>query len=305
MRKIIVAVDESDGSRDAITLASALARMTGATLALVNVFPYDQRPSRAANRSFEDYLRHDSHELLERLRTTVAGEGAIETYAVANPSPAHGLHELAEREDAGLIVIGSTHTRRFGRVLPGSTAERLLHGSPCPVAVAPKGYAERTANEPGIIGCAYDGSASAQLALTAARRIAEATGAQLRVIRAFRPLPYDVAPGSAAMGGASRYNDAVRQHSAEELETAVERLGADARAEAHFTIGDPADVLIEASGQLDLLLMGSRGYGPTHAVVLGGVAGRLAREAACPVIVLPRSAGHTEEDSLFAEASAA
>ena len=58
MTKIIVAVDESDGSRDAITLASALARMTGAILALVNVFPYvfrrlyepENRPASAASR---------------------------------------------------------------------------------------------------------------------------------------------------------------------------------------------------------------------------------------------------------------
>jgi nucleotide-binding universal stress UspA family protein len=45
MSKIIVAVDESDGSRDALTLASALAGITGAALALVNVFPYDEHPA--------------------------------------------------------------------------------------------------------------------------------------------------------------------------------------------------------------------------------------------------------------------
>jgi nucleotide-binding universal stress UspA family protein len=302
MRKIIVAVDESDGSRDAITLASALARTTDATLALVNVFPYDQHAGRAASRVFEDYLRQDSHVLLEQLRATVPGDGAVETYAVPNPSPAHGLHELATREDAGLIVIGSTHTGPFGRVLPGSTAERLLHGSPCPVAVAPRGYAERAADEPGVIGCGYDGSASAQQALVAARRVAQATGAQLRVIRAFRPLPYDVMPGSAPISGAPAYETAVREHAQHELETAVERLGSDVRATAEFTIGGAVDVLSEASEQLDLLLVGSRGYGPMHAVLVGGVAGRLVREAACPVIVVPRGAGHTDEDSLFAEA---
>ena len=52
-----------------------------------------------------------------------------------------------------------------------------------------------------------------------------------------------------------------------------------------------------------MLLVGSRGYGPMHSVLVGGVAGRVVREAACPVIVLPRKAGHVEEDSLFAEAA--
>ena len=146
MSRIIVGVDQSDGSNDAITLASSLAGITGAELMLVNVFPYDQRPSRAINAAFEAYLRTDSKELLERLRGDL--EGAVETKAIPNPSPAHGLHELAEQEDAALIVVGSTHTGRAGRVLPGSTAERLLHGSPCPIAVAPKGYTRR--DEPGI-----------------------------------------------------------------------------------------------------------------------------------------------------------
>ena len=57
MSKIIVAVDESQGSSDAVALASALAGITGAQLMLVNVFPYDSRPNRAANAAFEAYLR--------------------------------------------------------------------------------------------------------------------------------------------------------------------------------------------------------------------------------------------------------
>jgi hypothetical protein len=52
-----------------------------------------------------------------------------------------------------------------------------------------------------------------------------------------------------------------------------------------------------------MLFVGSRGYGPMHSVLVGGVAGRIVREAACPVIVLPRAAGHVEEDSLFARAA--
>ena len=143
MSKIIVGVDESPGSADAISLASSLAGMTGAKLMLVNVFPYDVHPSRAGNYEFEAYMRQDSVELLERLRTA-HGDETIEIKAIPNPSSAHGLHALAEKQDAGLIVVGSTHTGRAGRVTPGSTAERLLHGSPCPVAVAPKNYAHET-----------------------------------------------------------------------------------------------------------------------------------------------------------------
>ena len=302
MSKIIVGVDESPGSADAIALASSLAGMTGATLMLVNVFPYDTYPSRAVNRDFEDYLRQDSNELLERIRSA-HGDETAEIKAVANPSSAHGLHDLAEEIDAGLIVVGSTHTGRAGRVAPGSTAERLLHGSPCPVAVAPKAYASETVREPGIVGVGYDGSATAQHALETAHRIAARTGARLRVIRAFRGLAYDVPPQKGVpMGGISlSYNDQLRDKASEHLEETVAKLEGEPRGEPFFAVGDPAKILVEVSEDLDLLVLGSRGYGPLHSVLVGGVAGRVVRDAACPVLVLPRKAGHVEEGSLFAE----
>jgi nucleotide-binding universal stress UspA family protein len=299
MSKIIVGVDGSEGSRDAIALASRLAGITGAELMLVNVFPYDTHPSRALNRTFENDLRQISEELLERLRSELGDETA-EIKAVPNPSSAHGLHALAEQADARLIVVGSTHTGRAGRVLPGSTGERLLHGAPCPVAVAPKGYAERVGDEHGIIGCGYDGSLSSQQALAAAQRIAAATGARLRVIRAFQPTSFDMAPGAIVMGGVA-YNDTLQGRASEELDAAVGKIDSEPRPEGFFAVGSAARIIADASEQLDLLLVGSRGYGPLHSVVVGGVAGRAVREAACPVIVLPRGAGHTAEDSLFAE----
>ena len=300
MSKIIVGVDESPGSADAIALASSLAGMTGAQLMLVNVFPYDVHPSRAVNYEFETYMRQDSQELLERLRSSHGDESA-EVKAIPNPSPAHGLHALAEKVDASLIVVGSTHTGRAGRVLPGSTAERLLHGSPCPVAVAPKDYAQRAGAAPAIIGCGHDGSASAHHALETAHRIAAASGARLRVIRAFRPLAFDVPPQKGVPMGGITYNHQLRDRASEELDEAVEKLDGEPRGERFFAVGDAAKVLAEASEQLDLLVLGSRGYGPLHSVLVGGVAGRVVREAACPVLVLPRKAGHVSEGSLFAE----
>lgn len=300
MSKIIVGVDESPGSADAIALASNLAGMTGAGLMLVNVFPYDVHPSRAVNYEFETYLRDDSQALLERLRKA-HGDETVEVKAIPNPSSAHGLHALAEKLDAGLIVVGSTHTGRAGRVLPGSTAERLLHGSPCPVAVAPKHYAHEATREPGIVGCGYDGTPAAQRALDAAHRLAAASGARLRVIRAFHAVA-TLPQRGVAMGGAA-YNETLRELASDEVDAAVAKLEGDPRGERFFAVGDPGDVLTEASAELDLLVLGSRGYGPLHSVLVGGVSGRVVREAACPVIVLPRTAGHIEEDSLFAQAA--
>ena len=56
MPKIIVGVDESDRSKDAVALAAQLARGSGAELVLVCAYPYDDRPSRASNADFRRTL---------------------------------------------------------------------------------------------------------------------------------------------------------------------------------------------------------------------------------------------------------
>ena len=290
MSKIIVGVDESPGSTDAIALASSLAGITGATLMLVNVFPYDTHPSRAVNADFENFMREDSEELLERLRAA-HGDDTAEVKAIAEPSPPRGLHELAEHEDAGLIVVGSTHTGRAGRVLPGSTAERLLHGSPCPVAVAPKDYAHRTLGAPGIIGCGYDGTPAADGALAVAHRLAAATGARLRVIRAFQPLA-TVPQRGVAMGHAA-YNDTLKEQAAERARR--RRREARGRPSRRAVLRRRRPCRHPRRGVRATSTCWSSAPAATArctAVLVGGVAGRVVREAACPVIVLPRKAGH-------------
>jgi nucleotide-binding universal stress UspA family protein len=60
--------------------------------------------------------------------------------------------------------------------------------------------------------------------------------------------------------------------------------------------GDAAIELTEASAELDLLVLGSRGYGPIRSALLGSVSRALVPSSACPVVVLPRAA-HGAGDS--------
>ena len=53
--------------------------------------------------------------------------------------------------------------------------------------------------------------------------------------------------------------------------------------------GDPAAALAGESADLDLLVCGSRDFGPLRTLVLGGVSHALVRRAACPVLVVPRA----------------
>ena len=67
------------------------------------------------------------------------------------------------------MIVGSSHTGRAGRVLPGSTGERLLHGSPCSVAVVPKDYRTHADQPIRRIGVAYNDTDEARAALAAGR----------------------------------------------------------------------------------------------------------------------------------------
>jgi nucleotide-binding universal stress UspA family protein len=68
----------------------------------------------------------------------------------------------------------------------------------------------------------------------------------------------------------------------------VTELDSGVPVEAETLVGDPAGILRDFSEGLDLLVVGSRGYGPLRAVLLGSVSRRLMTEAHCPVIVVPR-----------------
>ena len=93
--------------------------------------------------------------MLARFALTLLDVEDVERRLLADHSPAHALQAAAEQAGAGIIVVGSSHVGRLGRVLPGSTAERLLHGAPCPVAVVPVGFGARGLAERPVIGCGY------------------------------------------------------------------------------------------------------------------------------------------------------
>jgi nucleotide-binding universal stress UspA family protein len=286
---ILIGVDDSARSEDAVAFARRLAGATTGRVVVACAFPYSDVPSRAANLTYRDALKTTATRTAGRMSELLSNvpTDRIRTTAVANPSPAHGLHDVAEAEDAAIVVLGSTHTGRAGRVMPGSTAERLLHGAPCAVAVVPEGYREH--NQPQItrIGVAYNGTAEAKAAVDAATEAAAVLGAELTVIGVIEADTY----GAPAMSGGPSYNHLRKDIEAavrKDLESTAAGLPEGIQRAIACLEGDPAERLIAASEKLDLLIIGSRGYGPLRAVLAGGVSGRVMRGAHCPVIVVPR-----------------
>jgi nucleotide-binding universal stress UspA family protein len=302
MSEIIVGADGSTRCEDAIAFARRLGAATGASVTLTGVAPYADWPSRTASNEYRDYLHEETGAMLERLRERLDG-GDVALRVVAGTSPARALHGLAESGGAGLIVIGSTHRGRLGRVMPGSTADRLLDGAPCPVAIVPRDHRLHGDAPISAIGVGYDGSDESRTAVRAAVQLAQRFGARLRVVRVF-----DAAQlGTPALMGGPGYVPVIRDLenlAREELERLVGELPASVAAEAVFLSGSPSRELVTQSEGVDLLLLGSRGYGPMRAVLLGGVSHVVVREAACPVIVLPRGSRDGIDALLAPEAQA-
>ena len=71
-----------------------------------------------------------------------AGLVAPDAQVIAGNFAARELQRVSEQQATGVMVLGSTHRRRAGRLLPGGVVERLLTGAACPIAIAPRGYAE-------------------------------------------------------------------------------------------------------------------------------------------------------------------
>ncbi len=278
-RAILVAYDPETHDHAPIHFGIAMAAVTRTRLIIASVEAEDERAVDCAAT-----LRELEVELQ-------ALDTEWECIRLTGRSAAGVLDQAARERAAGLLVVGSTRRGPAGRLLPGSTAERLLHGAPCPLAVTPREWTRGDDVE--TVGVACLDTRDGQEALRGAHALAGRAGARLRVVTVIQVTPTMYLETEAQTSGqrAKTFLDVLgeRQLSAvRSAEQAVQELPGDVEVEIDGFIGDPAEVLIDVSGNLDALVMGGRAYGPLGAVLLGGVSRRVVVGASCPVIVLPR-----------------
>lgn len=283
-KSIVVGIDPLAPAREPFVLGAALARLSRAPLIVAGAFLHDPVTNAVSGGLVERDLReHAASEL-----TKLVGDDEAEIVISGGPSGSRVLHDLAVERDAGLIVVGSSRRGRVGRIAPGSTAERLLHGATCPVAVAPNGLDEQWSLTK--VGAGYLELGEGRTALQAAVALARAAGAQLDVVTTVAPFewshsaviePYHQRAGDAAAKATAK----------EQLQRALDELGMTPPPHGEVVIGDPVEVLVDLSSRVDVVVCGSRGYGPIQSVLLGGVSHGLLRDSHAPVIVVPRGAG--------------
>lgn len=278
---IITGYDGSERAADALALGRSLAGPLGAELvaACVHSAGLDEPAP------MPEWERLLAQEASKRL-AAIPDDGSIRKEVVASSSAARGLLELAEREEAELLVVGSSRRGALGAALLGGVGRSLLHGAPCGVAVAPCGF-EREAATPTLIGVGFDDSAESWRALRAAIQLAESCGARLRLISVlFRA---ELHPDSAWLPREWDPVQGRREALERKLDRGLRRVPPALRADGHVIFGPPEEALrSEAARGIDLLVLGSRGYGPVRRVLLGSVASALLGSAPCPVLVFPR-----------------
>ena len=319
-RPILVGYDPRTSDRAPVRLGFIFARLTGAPLIVASV-QAGRGPRMIGITLQQDLpygivqadpdLMHDCAPQVEEIRLLLEPYGIrADCEILVGTSAAKALHEAAEQKDAGLLVVGSSHRGARGRVLAGSTAARLLSGAPCSVAVAPHGWEREEL--PRTIGVAFRDTDDGREALRGALALARHAHARLRVITVVEEsikaaLESDTGYRAGQVG--KSVEDVVGEYelsARRAARSALEELDShdEVEVEVESWVGEPADVLVGMSEHLDLLVCGSRGYGPVRAVLLGAASSRVVAEARCPVTVVPRGR-ESRLELLMAEARVA
>jgi nucleotide-binding universal stress UspA family protein len=278
-KRILFGYAGDRAGRDASVLADRLARLCGSKLSVA--FPYHPMlatvPSEASEKCVRDELR------------ALLGESPALAEASchwANSSwPIRALHELAEWEGADLLVFGGAPVRLERR--HASLMERMVHGAPCAVALAPAGYADGSAHALRSVGVGFADTDEGRAAVALGREIAHRAGAHIELIAGAglsrELLSYAGKSAALAVAEAEVYA---------KTEAAVERAAAELLPGEDCALevrrDDTCRLLLQASERLDLLVLGSRAYGPIRHALLGGVSAAVMRGAHCPVLVAPR-----------------
>jgi nucleotide-binding universal stress UspA family protein len=279
---VLVGVDGREGGRDALALTHRLAHPGGlVTVAHVYVLPASRRHTAALSLCREQAaMRPPPGPYV----------GLLEAAAIRDSSVGRGLHRLlAERSDADLLVVGSSHRGPLGRTFLGDDTRAALDGAPCAVAIAPRGYAAADPRSTRLsrIGVGCHAPSQSARAITVARALAARHRAE---IRALSVVSLQSIPEGEPVP--ARWPKIAGQLVADELR----RLGQLDGVAGDAVYGDPGEELAAFTREVDLLILRARDDGVGERALNGSISSRLVRRARCPLVILPshaRSSGHS------------
>jgi nucleotide-binding universal stress UspA family protein len=276
-KNVLVGVDGRPNGRDAIALGERLTDPEG-RLRLAHVRNGELNPFHAVTPGLVKEEREAATRLLEQARAEADVDA--ELVDIVAMEAGHGLHLQAEQQHADLLVVGSCSHGPLGRAMLGDDTRASLNGAPCAVAIAAVGYAEH-ATPISNVGVAYNASPESKRALEVARELAASSKATVHALEVVSIPAYAFTGPVPPLAGESV--DAM-------LQEAIGRMRQLPGVEGRAVYGLAGEELAAFSDQVDILVVGSRGYGPIRRLVLGSTSNYMERHARCSLLVLPRGA---------------
>ena len=304
----LVGLTADRGGRDALALGRMLARTGDVTLTVCIVLPEVWgHPSLArVDAEYAAFLEQYAEEAIAEARAFLGDEVRAEYTARSARSATEGLVDVARETDAALVVLGSARHGPIGRFTVGSVTNEMLHSSPVPVVLAPRGYRPSSDAWLRRVTCAFAGSTRSRTAFDAAVQLSRRHHVPVRlttlVVRDRQMYPSQVGYDAERM-----VVEQWRQQALQAQEEALAVLPGDVEAEASVVGGrdweEALDSLPWEEGEV--LVVGSSRLGPVARVFLGSNSVKIVRSSPVPVLVIPRGADvHLQEDASSARAGA-
>ncbi len=202
---LLVGFSPGKDDRSGLEFAATLARSSGQSLLVVTVMPamWPTPVAGHTDREYEAWAAATGATAVAEAEAVLADHCAdVEAEAIWVPgrSVPGALLDQAVRSEAAMIVVGSGHDGTYGRVHLNSTADRLLHSSPVPVALATRGYHASEHHGVGRVTCSFRGDEASSRTLERTAQVCADVEAKLRVatfaVRGRTMYPPEVSPHS-------------------------------------------------------------------------------------------------------------
>jgi nucleotide-binding universal stress UspA family protein len=283
--KLVVGYLATPGGADAVALAVRLARTLDAELELCIVLPADRGGvARLSVGDFDGLLTEQAEKWLNE--AAVPEDVVARSHVSFAESFADGLIREMVRLQADAIVVGGSGGGLAGPFSLGSVVNELLHSSPVPVVVAPRGTRHSDVERVREVTCAIGERQGANLLLRSAVRFSKAAGTPLRLVSLVALDP--------TFGHLRGDTDAVREraleHAQETLEAAKNALPEAIPVTSTIvdgpTVEDAVSKLDWRDG--DLIMVGSSRLSAPKRLFLGSTAAKMLRVLDVPMMVVPR-----------------
>ena len=134
-KEILVPIDFSQSSVNALRHAASLAASQGAHLTLLNVME-EPTSFRALDLAAQEHRRqHDHAQQLQQLADRELAPDIAANLVVRTGNPSHEIALVAAQRHSDLIVLGRHEHHGFRRWFHGHTVRHVADNAPCPVMV--------------------------------------------------------------------------------------------------------------------------------------------------------------------------